>query len=82
MSYKKREVITVQIEKFCFCKRDMMSVCTAGSKSEQKKCKFYKKSSFTDKCMHFMFDEFCDCVEAQLAFQHKIQKGQVDSKWI
>jgi hypothetical protein len=74
MSFKKCGVIAVQIEKLSFCKRDMMSICTAAGEGEQRKCKFYKKSSFTDKCMHFMFDEFCDCVEAQVAIQQKIQE--------
>ena len=33
---------------------------------EQKKCRFYQKSSYTDKCMFFMFGEYCDCLEAQM----------------
>jgi hypothetical protein len=50
-----------------------MSICTAGGEGEQKSCKFYKKSSFTDRCMHFMFDEYCDCLEAQVAIQQAQQ---------
>jgi hypothetical protein len=69
-------------ERSCFCKRDIMSICTAASKSEQQKCKFYKKSSFTDKCMHFMFDEFCDCVEAQLAIQQTQSSVEENHIWI
>jgi hypothetical protein len=62
----KREVVTVQIDRFCFCKRDLMSVCTAGSVDEQKKCRFYQKSSYSDKCMFFIFDRYCDCLDAQM----------------
>jgi hypothetical protein len=74
MSFKECGVIEVLNEKLCFCKMDVMSICTADSKSDQKNCKFYKKSSFTDRCMYLMFDEFCDCVEAHLAIQQKIQE--------
>jgi hypothetical protein len=49
-------VIEVQNKKLCFCKKDIMSICTADSENEQKKCKFHKKSSFPDKCMYSMFD--------------------------
>ena len=63
----------VQNEKLCFCKIDIVSICTAASESEQKKCKFYKKSSFSDKCRYFMFDEYCDCLEAQVATQQTQQ---------
>jgi hypothetical protein len=75
-------VIEVQIEKLCFCKIDIVSICTAASESEQKKCKFYKKSSFSDKCMYLMFDEYCDCMEAQIATQQKIQEDQEGYPWI
>ena len=61
-------------ERLCFCKRDIMSICTAATESEQKNCKFYKKSSFTDRCMYFMFDEYCDCLDAQIATQQKIEE--------
>ena len=75
----------VQNEKLCFCKIDIVSICTAASESEQKKCKFYKKSSFSDKCMYLVFDEYCDCMEAQVATQQEIQKNQGDQEdfpWI
>jgi hypothetical protein len=49
-----------------------MSICTAADESEQKRCKFYKKSSHSDKCMYFVFDEYCDCLEAQLATRNSI----------
>ena len=49
-----------------FCKSDIMSVCTASSDSEQNKCEFYEKSSLKNKCMYFIFDEYCDCLKAQM----------------
>jgi hypothetical protein len=52
-------------KKICFCKKDIISLCTAGSVEEQKICRFYRKSSCSDKCMYFMFDKYCDCLEAQ-----------------
>jgi hypothetical protein len=39
VSQLKREMVKVQIDRFCFCSRDLMSVCTAGSVDEQKKCR-------------------------------------------
>jgi hypothetical protein len=79
---RKLGVIEVLNERVSFCKRDIMSICTAASESEQKNCKFYKKSSFTDKCMHFMFDEYCDCLEAQVAIQQTQQSVEENYIWI
>jgi hypothetical protein len=58
--------MTVQVDRLSFCKRGLMSVCTAGSVDEQKKCRFYEKSSSSDKCMYFIFNKYCDCLEAQM----------------
>ncbi len=49
-----------------FCKRGMMSICTAASDADQDKCVFYEKSSLKNKCMYFIFDEYCDCLKAQI----------------
>jgi hypothetical protein len=59
-------VMTVQVDKLCFCKKETMSVCTAGSVDEQKKCRYYQKSSYSDECMFLTFNKFCDCLEAQM----------------
>ena len=59
-------------DNLCLCRNDFMSICTAADESEQKRCKFYKKSSHSDKCMYFVFDEYCDCLEAQLATRNSI----------
>lgn len=69
-------------ERVSFCKRDIMLICAAAGESKQKNCKFYKKSSFTDKCMHFMFDEYCDCLEAQVAIQQTQQSVEENYIWI
>jgi hypothetical protein len=55
----------VQNDVVCFCKREMMSICTAQGHSQQMNCRYYTKSSYNNKCMYYVFDEFCDCVEAQ-----------------
>ena len=56
----------MQVDKLCFCKKGTISVCTARGVAEQKKCRFYQKSSFSDKCMYLIFDKYCDCLEAQM----------------
>jgi len=48
------------------CKKGAMSVCSANNEEDQEKCTFYKKASQENRCMYFIFDEFCDCMEAQL----------------
>ena len=53
-----------------FCKQDDMSVCTADSKKLQTDCSFYEKSQFAERCMYFIFDEYCDCLNAQLNANH------------
>jgi len=55
----------VQTSEACFCKKDIMSMCTAPSESHQKNCRFYTKSTYNGRCMYYRFDEFCDCVDAQ-----------------
>jgi hypothetical protein len=75
-------VIEVLNERVSFCKGGLISICTAASEGEQKNCKFYKKSSFTDRCMHFMFDEYCDCLEAQIAIQQAQQSVAENYIWI
>jgi len=51
--------IDVQKDNLCFCRSDFMSIFTAAGDSEQKRCKIYKKSSHSDNCMYFVFDEYC-----------------------
>jgi hypothetical protein len=65
--------------KLCLCKKDFMYICTSASESEQKNCKFYKKSSSSDRCMYFVLDEYCDCLEAQIETQLEVEP---DYHWI
>ncbi len=55
-----------------FCKREDMSVCTAGSQKKQLDCNFYEKSQFAERCMYYIFDEYCDCLKAQLNAESRI----------
>jgi hypothetical protein len=51
-----------------YCVSGIMSRCSAGTVwEEQKKCKFSKKSSIAERCMHYIIalDGHCDCVDAQ-----------------
>ena len=66
-----RGVSKVQGNRLSFCKKGLISICTAGSADEQKKCRFYEKSSYSDKCMYFIFDKYCDCLEAQMKAEKK-----------
>mgnify|MGYP001822637638 FL=1 len=69
----------MQKQGLCLCQRDVMSICTATGQSEQEKCRFYKKASFSDRCMYFMFGEYCDCLEAQMETQQEVQADYI---WI
>lgn len=55
----------VQNSDISYCKRDVMSMCTAESRKQQRRCRDYKKSEFSEKCMYFVFDQYCDCLTAQ-----------------
>ena len=50
-----------------FCRKGKMSVCTAGTSQRQIECRFYEKSRFADRCMYFIFEEYCDNLKAQLS---------------
>jgi hypothetical protein len=53
------------------CKNGTMAGCSATDLNDnekiaaQKKCPFYKKASFQERCQFETFGEFCWCVEAQ-----------------
>ena len=49
-----------------YCKKDKMSVCTAEDSKQQEKCSYFEKSSHDYRCMYFIFDAYCDCLNAQL----------------
>ena len=48
------------------CKKGFMSVCSGENASEQEKCTFYDKASHENRCMYFIFNEYCDCLKAQM----------------
>ncbi len=49
-----------------FCKQEEMSICTACNKNQQAGCSFYEKSRFAERCMYYIFDEYCDSLKAQI----------------
>jgi hypothetical protein len=49
-----------------FCKQEEMSICTACTKNQQTGCSFYEKSRFAERCMYYIFDEYCDSLKAQM----------------
>jgi hypothetical protein len=51
-----------------FCVPGILSKCGAGATwTEHRHCKFAKKSTSSDKCMHYIeaIDGHCDCLDAQ-----------------
>ena len=48
------------------CKSDRISVCMAESNLDQKDCSFYEKCEHEIRCMYFVFNEYCDSLNAQL----------------
>jgi hypothetical protein len=49
-----------------YCKKEKMSICSAEDSKQQEKCSFFEKSSYEYRCMYFIFDEYCDCLAAQI----------------
>ncbi len=43
-----------------------MSECVGETAEERKKCKFYKESKYKGTCMYYVFEQFCDCLDAQI----------------
>ncbi len=64
--------MTVQNQEACFCQRDLISSCTAQGHKQQMECRFYSKSSYNNRCMYYIFDEYCDCVEAQRSMTQEV----------
>lgn len=56
----------VQKTSISYCKKEIMSICTADSRKHQQKCRYYEKSCQAERCMYFVFDEYCDSLKAQL----------------
>ena len=60
------EVMVMSHLEVNFCKQEEMSICTADNKNKQAGCSFYEKSRFAERCMYYIFDEYCDCLKAQI----------------
>ena len=56
-----------------FCKREQMSICTADNQKQQVGCSYYEKSQFAERCMYFIFEEYCDCLTAQMNAQQALR---------
>lgn len=57
-----------------FCKAGRMSTCSADDLKQQPVCNFYEKSQNANRCMYFIFGEYCDCLKAQMHSEQGIQK--------
>ena len=63
--------MSLLFEKKNYCHVNLMAICKAKDSEERKMCGtgttiFYEKSSLRDDCMYFIFDEYCDCLKAQM----------------
>ncbi len=61
-----QEVTKMSSSETNYCKKAKMSICSAEDSKQQEKCCFFKKSSYEHRCMYFIFDEYCDCLKAQI----------------
>ena len=61
-----QEVFKMSSSETNYCKKEKMSICSAKDSKQQEKCSFFKKSSYEHRCMYFIFDEYCDCLKAQI----------------
>ena len=59
-----------------FCRQEQMSICTTGGQKAQSSCNFYEKSRFAERCMYFIFDEYCDSLGAQISAGEKQPHSQ------
>lgn len=56
----------MQEQQISYCRQEMMSVCAATGDNQQKLCRFYEKSNASTRCMYYVFEEYCDCLKAQV----------------
>ena len=49
-----------------YCKKGAMSICTANNEKQQTDCGFYEKSRNANRCMYYIFEEYCDNLMAQI----------------
>jgi hypothetical protein len=68
----REEVTRMSQPEINFCKTQHMSICSADSRLHQEDCSFYEKSINANRCMYFVFEEYCDCLNAQMNAQNSI----------
>ena len=56
-----------------FCKQEQMSVFTADDQKQQVGCSYYEKSQFAERCMYYIFEEYCDSLTAQMNAQQELR---------
>ena len=59
-------MLNMQDQQVSYCRQEMMSVCAASSDNQQRLCRFYEKSNASARCMYYVFEEYCDCLKAQV----------------
>ena len=67
-------------DKVNLCIAGMMSTCRGETNKEQRDCKFYEKATHENRCMYFIFEEYCDCIEAQDDLKHPGQTTKLQEK--
>ncbi|MFZ0241959.1 MAG: hypothetical protein WAL90_09960 [Desulfobacterales bacterium] len=60
-------------QQLSYCREKMMSVCAAGNGRQQKNCCFYEKANGSERCMYYVFDEYCDSLPAQKSARQQLQ---------
>jgi len=50
-----------------------MSICTADNQKQQVGCSYYEKSQFAERCMYYIFEEYCDSLTAQINAQQVLR---------
>lgn len=56
------------------CKSGLMSECVGETEEEQKTCAYYEKATSAKRCMYRKYDNFCDCLPAQLDARKSLQE--------
>jgi hypothetical protein len=65
-NFARREGNRMSDQPVNYCQQKQMSICTAENLKQQVACSYFEKSSFAERCMYFIFEEYCDCLTAQL----------------
>jgi len=80
---QQRECSRIQTTGANYCVPGLMSRCGAGASPEkQRKCRYFKKSTVSNRCMHYIeaIEGHCDCLEAQNAIKTAEHEKEDDEK--